>query len=141
MRKYLFFILIIFLSSCTSPLDRKLIGIWTIDIDSLETTNPIWLDVLGNGLVLNDNHTALLPGFFNIDVNYMDDITWESISEEKSNTICFQTSPDHPMSGKFKITFYRDYKEKLFKMKLENDNTVIICRKALQNFGRDNPNW
>lgn len=136
----MFFILIIFLSSCTSSLDRKLTGIWSIDIDSLETTNMVWLDCIGNGLVLEDDHTALLPGFFNIDINSKNDIKWESISDEGGNAIYFHTSPDNPMQGKFKITFYKDYKEKLFKMKLENENTVIICRKGLQSFW-DDPSW
>jgi hypothetical protein len=121
-------------------LDRKLIGIWSIDVDSLRTTNPVWFDFLDNGLFFDKDHTARLPGIFNIDINYTDGIKWETVNGEVSDSIYFHTQ-EHPMSGKFKITFYREYREKLFKMKLENENNIIICRKALQNFDRDNPDW
>lgn len=139
MKKLIFFILIIFLASCTSPLDRKLIGIWSIDVDSLRTTNPIWYDFVDNMFIIRKDYTASLPAIFCIDINYTDDIKWESISGENGDTIYFHTE-EHPMRGEFKITFYRDYKEKLFKMRLENDSNVIICRKALQNFDK-NMDW
>ncbi|MBF0575567.1 hypothetical protein [Dysgonomonas sp. GY617] len=135
MKKYIFFILIIFLSSCTSRLDRKLTGIWSIDIDSLSTDNPLWYNFLDNMFILRNDHTASLPAILNLDINYTDGIKWETVNGEVSDSIYFHTQ-EHPMSGKFKITFYRDYKEKLFKMRLENDNTVIICRKGLQNFDK-----
>jgi hypothetical protein len=114
-------------------LDRKLVGFWSIDLDSLRATNSDWNSILENMFILKDDYTASLPAIYNIDINYTDGIKWESISNEGGDTIYFHTK-EHPMSGKFKITFYRDYREKLFKMRLENNNSIIFCRKGFQNF-------
>lgn len=142
MKKSNFSIILILLLtfSCNdnSKLEKKLTGIWTVDLDSLQTRDNRWFQITSNMFFINENYTSNLPSFFN--QRNSENIKWETISNGSENTIRFY-APNHPMNGKFFISFYKDPKEKLFKMRLTNGYTSIICRKGMQNFDRNNPDW
>ena len=143
MRKPFCIVLVLLLTfSCNnnSKLEKKMIGIWTVDLDSLQTRDNSWYQITSNGFSIKEDHTSQLPFFLNINSTNSENIKWEATSNDSENTIRFY-APNHPMDGKFFISFYRNPKEKLFKMKLTNGYTSIVCRKGLQNFDRDNPDW
>lgn len=137
---FLIILILLFTFSCNnnSKLEKKMIGVWTVDLDSLQTRDNSWYQITSNGFSIKEDHTGNLPSFFNL--GNSENIKWEVTSNDSENTIRFY-APNHPMDGKFFISFYRDPKEKLFKMRLTNGYTTIVCRKGLQNFDRDNPDW
>lgn len=142
--KSFFLVLFVVFSSCSnnSKLDDKLIGFWSIDMDSVSTIDNYWHNNIGSNILsIKENKTCQLPYFIYLKHEYSEHIKWDTSSEGGLNYINFY-APNHPMNGKFMITLYKDNKEKLFKMRLMNGNTILVCRKGMENFDQNkNIDW
>ncbi len=138
--------ILITVTSCScvqkNQVEKKLIGIWSVDIDSCLVADGFWYNIGHNGLSIRSNYTCELPAFIGECLEVSDVIEnsegqWSIIG---GDTIFFDV-PKNPLHGKYKIYFYREPKDRLFKIRLVNDSITIVCRKGLQNFDRDNLDW
>lgn len=139
LRINIFITFICYLISATSckknDLEDKLIGAWSVDINSAIIERNNWQNIYGNTFTLeNDFSCSVLP-FKNIltDKFYPLNGTWKCFSNNQQDTLIFNV-PENPMNGKYEIVFYKDYDRKLLKMKLSNDSLEFTCSKFLQNF-------
>jgi len=133
----LLLIMLIF-NSCNLSSDKRMIGFWTIDIDSTQVIGREF-NISDNILTIEMDSTCILPNIMNQIGNKSNTGKWKMLFNDKNDTIYFNV-PENPLNGKYAIHFYRDYKEKLFKARLTNDSTIIVCRKGLQDFDK-NIDW
>lgn len=122
-------------------LDRKLTGLWSIDINAEVVERNNWGDMLGNGISLRSDFTCRIPGFMIEETNdrYNSEGTWQSLSVDGRDSLIIDVK-DHPMNGRYKIEFYRDTKKELLKMRISNSTTEFTCAKFFQDPDRVS-NW
>lgn len=142
----LFLCSICFMGCKRTELDRKLTGVWAMDLWSIDINAETiegseWEGVLGNLLSFESDFTCRMPRFKNIAANdYYDSCgTWQSSSFNGQDSLIIDVN-NHPMSGRYKIEFYRDTEKELLKIRLSNSGVEFTCAKFLQNPDRVR-NW
>jgi len=132
----IFFVIII--SGCTTNNTKsKLVGLWSVDIDDEIIRQNQWDNILGNVIILKSDFSCKGIVFFDPKTKERlnSEGTWSIIHFNNTDSIEF-IIPGNSMSGKYKLDFYRDYTNKLLKIKLSNSNISFTCSKFLQNFDR-----
>ena len=129
------FCFVILFFSCQSKTERRLIGLWALELDSCIIMNREWY-YCGNMLSVSNDNSCKLPAICNqIDKNKG---TWQFFRGKNApDTILFNV-PENPLRGQYIVTFYKDYNVMKFKMKLQNDSTVLICSKNIISFDSNN---
>ncbi len=122
------------LFSCQSKTEKRLFGLWALELDSCIVLNRSWhTDICSNTLIINSNGKCDLPIICGQNINQSKGV-WQLLkAKNKPDTIFFDVF-DNPLFGKYMITFYKDYEAMKFKMKLENDSTILICSKSVISF-------
>jgi len=130
--KFYYLILILFIfTSCTNKNEKKIIGLWSIEIDSSIVYKRDWR-IIENLLIFESNYSCKLPEIFPQKVKDNEGI-WKILNQDS----IFFIAPNNPLHGKYKFCFYKDYKNQLFKAKFTNDSTVIICSKSIIGFSHN----
>lgn len=136
--------ILIFITGCMmNSIENKAEGLWAVDISDDMIEKNGWHDIGGNTFYLRSDFScsALIfkdPNHIIKTVNEKG--TWQIIQNENGEAVIDIDVPGNPMNGKYKIEFYRDYTNKLLKMKLSNSTTEFTCAKFFQNFDRIK-NW
>lgn len=130
-------LIFLILSSCVNKTEKRIIGDWSIDLDSCRVCHRKW-DILGNSITFYKDYACSLPEIFQQSQN--DNVGRWFLHHSIESDSLFLDVPNNPLYGKYKIELYKDYKNQLFKMKLENDSTILVCSKFLQNFN-SNTDW
>lgn len=126
------FCIIFMLFSCQSKNEKRLIGLWALELDSCIVFNRDWL-YCSNSLTINRDKTCKLPIICAQKDNQAQG-SWLLVSGINiADSIIFNV-PDNPLHGQYQITFYKDYEAMKFKMKLMNDSTLLICSKSILSF-------
>lgn len=138
-----FLFLLVFLSGCTEyRIKNKLEGLWAVDINDEIIEKNGWFDILGNTIYLEADFSCRGLAFKNTKKEtgrLNEDGLWEIVLDKDEIYIILNVT-DNPINGKYKVDFYRDYENKLLKMKLSNSTTEFTCAKFFQNFDRVK-NW
>ena len=117
----LFFIFI----SCTNKNEKKIIGLWSIEIDSCIVYHREWR-IVDNLIIFESDNSVKLPEIFPQKVK-ANEGKWKIVN----NDSIYFIAPNNPLHGKYKFHFYKDYKNQQFKAKFTNDSTTIICSKSI----------
>lgn len=127
------FCFVALLFSCQSKTEKRLIGLWAFELDSCVVLNRNWsTEICSNTMTIKQEQECELPPL--CAQLQKSNGTWQLITGEKgSDTILFNVS-DNPLRGRYAITFYKDYHAMKFKMKLQNDSTLLICSKSILSF-------
>lgn len=126
------FLFLSLLLSCQSKNEKRLVGLWALDLDSCIVSQRDW-DYCSNSLIINSDETCSLPIICSQKGNQAQG-TWLIVADKNmSDSILFNV-PDNPLHGQYKITFYKDYNAMKFKMRLMNDSTLLICSKSVLSF-------
>jgi len=140
MRKLYVFIVIVFyigLSySCQSRTEKRLVGLWGLDLDSCIVQGRIWY-CCGNMLTVNSDMTCDLPAICDQKMNQSLG-KWQLITNNNKQDSIFFNVPDNPLHGMYAITFYKDYNKMVFKMRLQNDSTFLVYGKQILSFSTNN---
>lgn len=120
--------------SCQSKTEKRLIGSWALELDSCVVLNRNWhTETCSNTMAIRQNQECDLPLICGQSIQQALG-TWQLASGKNvPDTILFNV-PDNPLRGKYMITFYKDYNAMKFKMKLQNDSTILICSKFVVSF-------
>lgn len=128
---FFFSFLFLFLS-CQSKNEKRLVGLWALELDSCIVSNRDW-HYCSNSLIISGDKTCKLPIICTQKDNQAQG-TWLLVtSKNVSDSILFNV-PDNPLRGQYKIIFYKDYNVMKFKMRLTNDSTLLICSKSVLSF-------
>jgi hypothetical protein len=140
MRKLIFYIVFLFFTgltlSCQSRTKKRLYGIWALELDSCIVQERVW-NYCSNTIVLNDDMTCKLPSIFDQQLSQSLGTWHVSLNKNKQDSVFFNV-PNNPLHGKYAITFYKDYNKMVFKMRLENDSTFLVCGKHILSFSTNN---
>ncbi len=132
-------LLAILLFGCRSVLEKKIIGIYTID-EIYYKQIPIFSDMGANILSFNEDETCNLPIILSnesLKTNVRKG-NW-SINETDTTLVI---SADHMVfNGVYKVSFKKDYEKKLLKLVLESENMYLIASKGLQHFDSRKDDW
>lgn len=141
MRRIVFLLLFIFTSCKQSQKDvvkLKINGMW--DIYEMTYKNEDYKqNLLINAFTFYiDSNKVTIPETYNYE-NEEQDINskWEIINNDTLLINC----KNYAFRGKFKITFFKDYKNKLLGIELKSSNTFIKAYKVMQNFDTDGKHW
>ena len=127
---------------CKSALDRKLAGLWFIDINAEVVERNNWDNILGNGFNLESDFTCDMVAFRNVITSgrHNSHGTWQSFSVNGQDSLIIDVK-DHPLSGRYKVEFYKDTEMEHLKMRVSNFRVEFTCAK----FSFQNPakvrNW
>lgn len=124
--------------SCQSKTEKRLIGLWAVELDSCIVQNRPWItEICDNFLIIKEKQECNLPALCG--QLQQSKGTWQLFKGKNApDTILFNV-PENPLRGQYAITFYKDYNEMKFKMRLQNDSTILICGKNIINFSSNNP--
>jgi len=124
--KFYCLVLIFFIfTSCTNKNEKKIIGLWSIEIDSSNVYHRNWR-IVDNLILFESNYSFKLPEIFPQKVK-ANEGKWKIIN----NDSIYFIAPNNPLHGKYKFCFYKDYRNMQFKVKFTNDSTIIICSKSI----------
>ena len=128
------FCFVVLLFSCQSKTEKRLIGLWALDLDSCVVLNSDWhTEICSNAMIIGQKQVCDLPSLCKQNVKHSKG-TWElALGKNAPDTILFNV-PNNPLRGSYVITFYKDYNAMKFKMKLQNDSTLLICSKSVVDF-------
>lgn len=118
-----------------SSLEDKLVGAWSVDINSVTIERNNWHNIYGNTFTLKKDFSCeVLPFKDHVtDKFYPSHGIWNTISHKGQDSLVLSVQ-NNPMNGKYKIEFYRDFNKKLLKIKLSNESVEFTCSKFIQNF-------
>ncbi len=104
---------------------------WALDLDSCVVLNRNWhTEICSNEMIIRQKQVCDLPSLCKQNIKQSKG-TWELATGKNAlDTILFNV-PDNPLRGRYVITFYKDYNTMKFKMKLQNDSTLLICSKSV----------
>ena len=126
------FLFLSLIFSCQSKNEKRLVGLWALELDSCIVSYRDW-DYCSNSLIINSNGTCKLPMICTQQGNQAQG-TWLIVTDKNiSDSILFDV-PDNPLHGQYEIIFYKDYNAMKFKMRLMNDSTLLICSKSVLGF-------
>ncbi|NMM50819.1 hypothetical protein [Marinigracilibium pacificum] len=131
-KKILIIFSFIFLNlSCSSNLDKGIIGWWTIDEIYHKDIN-IFSNILSNSIYFYSNGTCDLP------------VTLENKSQNKGEWQIFENNPSnysiHIMTenkifkGDYHMQFHNNKKDRMLMLTLESDSLIMTARKGLLNY-------
>ncbi len=125
------FCFVVLLFSCQSKTEKRLVGLWALDLDSCVVLNRNWhTEICSNEMIIRQKQVCDLPSLCKQNIKQSKG-TWELATGKNAlDTILFNV-PDNPLRGRYVITFYKDYNTMKFKMKLQNDSTLLICSKSV----------
>lgn len=140
MRKLIIFAGVVFIMnivlSCQSRTEKRLIGLWGLDLDSCIVEGRYWY-YCGNMLTIDSDMTCDLPAICDQKMGQSLG-SWQLITHKNKQDSVFFNQPDNPLHGKYAIAFYKDYNKMVFKMRLENDSTFLVCGKHILSFSTNN---
>ncbi len=120
--------------SCQSKTEKRLIGLWALELDSCIVQNQNSLtELCSNAITIGQNQVCELPVLCSQNIQQSKG-TWQLTKGNKVPDKILFNVPDNPLRGQYIITFYKDYNAMKFKMKLQNDSTILICSKSVINF-------
>lgn len=125
------FCLVFLFLACQPKTEERLIGLWALELDSCFISDVSWYSkTCSNAVIIKQYQMCKLPILCGQRFEQSQG-TWKLIDGGKmSDTVLFSV-PDNPLQGQYAITFYKDYNEMKFKMKLQNDSTILICSKSV----------
>jgi hypothetical protein len=124
----------VLLLSCQPKTEKRLIGLWGVELDSCIVLNRPWItEICDNFLIIEKKQKCSLPSFCGENIQQAQGSWQLSTGENVPDTILFNV-PDNPLRGQYVITFYKDYSAMKFKMRLQNDSTLLICSKSVISF-------
>lgn len=120
--------------SCQHRTEKRLIGMWSLDIDScIVYDRPWFMDFAENSFIIDSNQECSLPSLWGQARNESQG-DWQLLHKRNvPDSIVFKV-PNNPLNGKYAVCFYKDYNEMMFKMKLQNDSTLLIGSKHILSF-------
>ena len=128
------FSFVILFFSCQSKTEKRLIGLWAVELDSCIVLKRPWIkEVCDNFLTISQNQKCNLPSLCKQNIQQSEG-TWQFTKGKNIPDKILFNVPDNPLHGQYIITFYKDYNSMKFKMKLQNDSTILICSKSVLSF-------
>lgn len=117
--------------SCQSKTENRLTGLWSIDIDSSIVVNRPWLSIIcDNAIIIGSNNDCKLPAICEQGLQRAKGHWYLVHGSSSIDSLLFNVN-NNPLSGKYSIKFYKDYNTMRFKIKLQNDSTILICSKSI----------
>ncbi len=104
---------------------------WALDLDSCVVLNRNWhTEICSNEMIIRQKQVCDLPSLCKQNIKQSKG-TWELATGKNAHDTILFNVPDNPLRGRYVITFYKDYNTMKFKMKLQNDSTLLICSKSV----------
>lgn len=126
------FCVLFILFSCQSKTRNRLVGLWALELDSCIVSNRDWV-FCSNSMIIDEDNTCKLPILCTQRYDQSKG-SWQIIRGRNQDDSVIFVVPDSPLSGRYLITFYKDYKTMKFNMKLENDSILLVCTKSVVSF-------
>lgn len=125
-------LLVLLVYGCNKDKDKdkdKLVGWWTID-DILVNDKRALMSLDANSLVFENDGNCSLPLF---NFKGIDKGKWH-IEEDEDDRYLVIESKNNFMIGRYRLFFFKDPKNKLYKMSLASDSIRMVCSKGLQHY-------
>lgn len=127
-KSLVFFVLLILLGSCNTE-KRKLVGWWAIDSITINGENRK-IDLSVNAFTFENNGDCRLPM---LEFNGIKSGRWRIEKDEDDRYLIIESS-DNPLVGRYRMTYFKDPKKKLYRMSLQSDSIEMVCSKAFQRY-------
>ncbi|RFS18702.1 hypothetical protein DVR12_27030 [Chitinophaga silvatica] len=114
------------ISACSKD-KRKLVGWWAIDVIRIGDANRlVYLSV--NSMVFDNNGEVSLPRY---DFKGSENGTWEIEKDEDDRYLVIKSS-NNILARRYRLFYFKDPKNKVYRMSLQSDSIVMVCTKGLQ---------
>lgn len=106
-----------------------LVGFWAIDVITIDGEDRK-IDLSVNVISFDNSGYCRLPTLEFIGSN---DGKWQM--EKKGDDLYLViTLTNNALVGRYRLVYYKDHKEKLYRMSLKSDHIEMICSKGFQSF-------
>jgi hypothetical protein len=139
MKKFIFIFIICVNYSCDNVIQSTIRGSWSIDsikVNDNEEITCLSINVLHFSKDICSTPRNFCDTFTMLD-EQSTEVNYKIISKTKDEYYLKLDTISIFYNDSFRITFFKDTKEKLLKAKLKSENIEIIMRKGLYNFDRN----
>lgn len=139
MKKIIFILVVSVNFSCNNLVQSTIEGSWSID--SIKVNDNEEISCLSINLLHFSRDTCSTPRNFCDTFTKLDEqsreVTYKLFCKSKGEYYLKLDTNSIFYNDSFRISFFKDTKEKLLKAKLKSENIEIIMRKGLYNFDRN----
>ena len=139
MRSILIVAIMIVAYSCSSALEKKVVGGYTIEVLHYKN-KPITHKLGANMMSFRGNGKCRLPIILDSSDLYTEE-KFGKWSVNKENSSVKIESKHTVLNGEYLLKFEKDYENELLKIELENDSVYLKASKLMQNFDSKKDDW